>query len=194
MAEVMVSGKGAEIVLSQRALTALLDLIYPNPDDTEPHGPGGPVMGPQPELWRTALPGVLGRLEWALLNPQPLPPKERAVVAARIMIAQSISTFETAEAIADDGGERALAAIDARVSRFLDEDLCPTPPRPPIPWPWPWGGVLDGGEAIQPAEMLAASAQFQKAADAYEGRALNAPFQNAADQLREAGLKGLEEA
>ena len=110
------------------------------------------------------------------------------------MIAQSISTFEMAEAVAADGGERALAVIDARVSQFLDDDLCPRPPKPPRPWPHPWGDVLNGGDPIQPAEMLAASVQFEKAADAYKGHPLNAPFRNAAEQLREAGLKGLAHA
>ena len=184
MAEVIVSGQHSEIVLSQRALIGLLELGFPGPDDPGPYGPAE----------RTAVAGILERIERVLLNPQPLPPKERAVMAARVMIAHSISTFQTAEAIAEDGGERALAVIDRRVSRFVDGDLCPTPPRPPGPWPWPWGGVLDGGDPIQPAEMLAASVQFQKAADAYKDHALNAPFQNAADQLRAAGLEALGEA
>jgi hypothetical protein len=183
MADVMVSGRNSEIVLSQRALWSLLELLNPNPDDAGPVGPGGPVLA-----------GILGRIEQVLLNPQPLPPKERAVVAARVMIAQSVSTYEMAEAVAADGGERALQLIDARISRLLDEDLCPRPPKPPRPWPHPWGDVLGGSDPIQPAEMLAASVQFQKAADAYEGLALHAPFLSAAEQLREAGLKGLAQA
>ena len=194
MADVMVSGRSSEVVLSQRVLLSLLELLNPNPDDSGPVGPGGPYLHPHQNTVRGALAGILGRIEQVLLNPQPLPPKERAVVAARVMIAQSISTFETAEAIAPDGGERALTVIDARVSRFLDDDLCPRPPKPPRPWPHPWGDVLNGGDPIQPAEMLAASVQFQKAADAYKGRPLHAPFQNAAEQLRETGLKGLAEA
>jgi len=194
MADVMVSGRGSEVVLSERALSSLLELLNPDPDDPGPVGPGGPYLHPRPATVRGALAGILGRIEQVLLNPQPLPPKDRAVVAARVMIAQSISTFETAEAVAPDGGERALAVIDARVSQFLDDDLCPRPPKPPRPWPHPWGEVLGGGDPIRPAEMLAASVQFQKAADAYEGRPLHAPFRNAAEQLRETGLKGLAEA
>jgi hypothetical protein len=192
MTDVMVSGTGSELVLAQSTLISLLERAFPDPDHPLPHGPGDPVLGPVPDPWRLAIAGVLGRLDWAMLNPQPLPPKERGIVAARVMIAQAVSTFEMAEVVAADGGEQALGVIDSRISRFLD-DFCGTPPHPPKPWPHPWGGIYDGSEVVQPEEQLAASVQFQKAADAHHGYALYAPFQNAADKSREAGLQGLAE-
>jgi hypothetical protein len=190
MAEVMVSGHHAEIVLEQQTFIRLLATAFPGPDDPEPSGPAGPISGPRPEPWRVALAGIFGRIEQVLLNPQPLPPKERAIVAARVVIADAIDTLRTAEAVAEDGGERALSVLDSRISKFVIE-FCGTPPHPPRPWPHPWGDVLGGGDPIQPVEMLAASVQFQQAADADTSSPLHAPFSSAAEQMREAALKGL---
>src|SRR5215207_2419487 len=63
--------------VTRAALVKLLDAMrYPNPDDPGdpsppwgPYGPIGPVIG-----------GVLRGLSWVLLNPQPLPPRDRGAL------------------------------------------------------------------------------------------------------------------
>src|SRR5829696_221629 len=65
------------VKVTRAALVKLLDAVpYPNPDDPGdpsspwgPYGPIGPVIG-----------GVLRGLSWVLLNPQPLPPRDRGAV------------------------------------------------------------------------------------------------------------------
>lgn len=49
-----------EITVPTSALVKLFDYL-PNPDDPDPVGPAGPVIR---------------GLDWVLLNPQPLPPRE----------------------------------------------------------------------------------------------------------------------
>src|SRR5215208_833329 len=63
--------------VTRAALVKLLDAMrYPNPDDPGdprppwgPYGPIGPVIG-----------RVLRGLSWVLLNPQPLPPRDRGAL------------------------------------------------------------------------------------------------------------------
>ena len=128
------------------------------------------------------------------LNPQPLPPKGhwRSANAARTVIAQALTLHELTEALASDGGERALGVIHRKVSEFVD-DWCGTPPRYPKPFPWPWGPLVRGTEELQPIELFVAGAQFQKAADALEGNALQEIFEGAADRLLQTGVSRLEE-
>jgi hypothetical protein len=184
-----------ELTLSKQALIKLLETASLDP--CEPYGcdpsepPPGSSEPPQFPGWEIG--NVLGRLDWVRLNPQPLPPKGhwRSASVARITIARALALHETAEALAGDGGERALGMIQRNVSELVD-DWCGTRPHP-RPFPWPWGPIVRGTDELQPIDLLVAGAQFQKAAYALEGSALPAAFQGAADRLLKTGLSRLEE-
>ena len=183
-----------ELSLSKQALIELLERASPDP--CEPYGcdpseppPEGPDVEPLPDPPPREFP------RWLRLNPQPLPPKGhwRSANAARTIIAQALNLHELTEALASDGGERALGVIQHKVSEFVD-DWCGTPPHYPKPFPWPWGPLVRGTEELQPIELIVAGAQFQKAADALEGNALQEIFEGAADRLLQTGVSRLEEA
>jgi hypothetical protein len=121
-----------ELSLSKQALIELLERASPDP--CEPYGcdPSEPPNEPpDPPPWEFP--------RWLRLNPQPLPPKGhwRSANAARTLIAQALTLHELTEALASDGGERALGVIHRKVSEFVD-DWCGTRPHPK-PFPWPWG-------------------------------------------------------
>ena len=82
--------------------------------------------------------------------------------------------------------------IQRNVNGLVD-DWCGTGAHP-RPFPWPWGPLLRGTEELQPIELIVAGAQFQKAADALEGSALQGTFEGAADRLFKNGLSRLDEA
>jgi hypothetical protein len=180
-----------ELSLSKQALIELLERASTDP--CEPYGCGGgmtdpptPHVDPETPPWRFP--------RWLRLNPQPLPPRGhwRAASAARTIIAQALNLHEVSEALASDGGERAVGAIQSKVSEFVD-DWCGTNTRPK-PFPWPWGPIVRGTEELQPIELIVAGAQFQKAADALEGNAaLQESFEGAADRLLRTGVSRLEE-
>jgi hypothetical protein len=176
-----------ELSLSKRALIELLERASPDP--CEPYGcdPSEPPdEPPEPPIWLFP--------RWLRLNPQPLPPRGhwRSANAARTIIAQVLTLHELTEALASDGGERALGVIQRKVSEFVD-DWCGTRPHPK-PFPWPWGPIVRGTEELQPIELIIAGAQFQKAADALEGNPLRESFEGAADRLLQTGVSRLEEA
>jgi hypothetical protein len=176
-----------ELSLSKQALIKLLERASPDP--CEPYGCDPwepPNEPPDPPPWEFP--------RWLRLNPQPLPPKGhwRAANAARTIIAQVLNLHEVSEALASDGGERAMGMIQSKVSEFVD-DWCGTDTRPK-PFPWPWGPIVRGTEELQPIELIVAGAQFQKAADALEGNVLQESFEGAADRLLQTGVSRLEEA
>ena len=179
-----------ELTLSKQALIELLERASPDP--CEPYGCGGGMTDPNnphtPEDAPREFP------PWLRLNPQPLPPKGhwRSANAARTIIAQVLTLHELTEALASDGGERGLGVIQRKLSEFVDE-WCGTRPHPK-PFPWPWGPFVSGTEELQPIELIVAGAQFQKAADALEGNALQESFEGAADRLLQTGVSRLEEA
>jgi hypothetical protein len=184
-----------ELSLSKQALIELLERASTDP--CEPYGcdlsqpPPPPGVGdpePLPDPPPREFP------PWLRLNPQPLPPKGhwRSANAARTIIAQALNLQELSEAFASDGGERTLGVIQRKVSEFVD-DWCGTQPHPK-PFPWPWGPIVRGTEELQPIELIVAGAQFQKAADALEGNALQESFEGAADRLLQTGVSRLEEA
>jgi hypothetical protein len=178
----------SELTLSKQTLIKLLERASSDP--CEPYGcdPWEPPNEPRdpPEL-RSVSP-----LDWVGLNPQPLPPKGhwRPANVARITIARALALHETAEALAHDGGERAVGMIQRNVNGLV-EDWCGTGAHP-RPFPWPWGPILRGTEELQPIELIVAGAQFQKVADALEGSALQGTFEGAADRLLKTGLSRLK--
>jgi hypothetical protein len=188
----------SDFTLSKQALVRLLERASPDPcepygcDPWEPppEGPHEPPM-PLPELARMGAVDVLDRWNWVRLNPQPLPPKTRwrAALVARISVARALSLHESAQALADDGGERAFRMIQRNVSTLVD-DWCGT--RPPRPFPWPWGPILRSTEKLEPTDLLVAGAQFHKAAQELVGNPLQEVFNDAAGRLFETGLARLE--
>jgi hypothetical protein len=200
----------ATLAITKAAVVGLFDsLSYPNPDDSGPWGPIGPVIR-QALLaaMRPALPPVAGafpdpwqRIGWALLNPQPLPPKAAQVpipwisaVAARSVIDYAVTLGRSADAaVSDEQGDQAMKAAQMAIHEFVD-DLCPPPRFPrkwPRPWPWPW--QLDADFVADPVDVLVAGVQFQKAADVSRGGPLAADFERAADVLFETGFQRLAE-
>ena len=191
----------AELTLSRQTLIKLLERASTDPcepwgcDPSEPPpGRYDPIIDPFPELMRWAIVNAPGRLDWARLNPQPLPPKGhwRPTSVARLTIARALALHEAADVLASDGGERAMGRIQRNVGELVD-DWCGTRPHP-RPYPWPWGPLVRGTEELQPIELIVAGAQFQKAADALEGSALREIFQGAAGRLLETGLARLEKS
>lgn len=176
-----------ELVFSKAALVRLFG-FNPNPDDpTEPHGPGGPVV-------RNT---ILDRIAWALLNPQPLPPRSAAVSRIGTMpdpwrsarLARAVIDQATREMqIADIAGraEQGSQSAQRGIAEFID-DFCgtrvPGRPRPPH-----WVTAAE-----TPEDLLTAAAQFQMAADGLNiGTPLQTACAAAAEKLFETGLRELD--
>ena len=181
------------ITFTKAAFAGLLDeILFPNPDDVGPVGPGGPIIY-----------GPLEKAIWGMLNPQPLPPKEgdlstwaersspqpipwRMAFLARALIDRVVAQYQFAEVLGSaEQSDRAIGVVRSYIRDIVD-DWCGT--RPPR-WPWPRPHRVDG-DHLRPIELFAAGAQFQKAAGF--DNPLQADFSAAADQLLEAGLKQLE--
>ena len=177
--------------LSTTAMGRLVGHAYrPSDEDWGPIGPGGPVI----RSW-----------DRVFLNPQPLPPTERATlerggphpepwrVAAlsRTVISRAIDSFEAAGIIIVGGDvEATTREITQSIEQYVD-DLCPERPKRPKPFPWPWAWLVDLTK-IEPVSVLAAGAEFAAVADALGEHPLQPAFAEAADRLFESGLARLE--
>lgn len=163
---------------------------YPNPEDSGPLGPAGPVIrdrrrllvaaGPQPEPW----------------GPSPEPWVIGIVTRAAISRAADQAQMAGITVVGGDA-ERAIDTIAAPL-RDLVDDLCPLvrtrPPLPPRPWPWGTGLDVDA-DAIDPAALIVAGAQFQHAADSTDAdHPLRQVFADSAQRLFEVGIERMEQA
>ena len=120
--------------LSARSVASLLAHIFgPASYDAPPYdradlGRGDLldlVTGPRPEPWRTVM-----------LNPQPLPPRERyALTLADAHIQELLTLDRMATLLGDEVRGRALERSMRLVSEI--DDLCPRWPRWPKRWPPP---------------------------------------------------------
>ena len=189
------STRTAQITLTKTAFARLLDsVLYPNPDDTgDPHnpfgpfGPGGPVM--QRWMWAMLNPQPLppgpdpyARLSWIALNPQPLPPGPdpyRSAFAARALIDGAVMQQQFIELLGDEQSQRGIIIVGGRIQNVID-DWC--------------GTRVPGHHGPRPHAigLLAAGAQFQKAADTMSNNALQSVFASAAEQLFKTGLSRLD--
>ncbi|MGI9088127.1 MAG: hypothetical protein ACR2HH_10385 [Chthoniobacterales bacterium] len=187
--------KSAQITLSRSALASLLDgILYPNPDDSGnpggpfgPFGPGGPVM--QRWLWAALNPQPLppgpdpySDLAWVALNPQPLPPGPdpyRAAFAARAVITRAAAQADFASVVGNERSERGIIIVGGRVSEIVEE-WCGTP----VP-----GHHGPGPHFVS---LIAAGAQFQKAAESMRGSPLQSVFAAASERLFKTGLAQIE--
>lgn len=187
--------EGGQVSLTKASFARLLDsLLYPNPDDSGnpngpfgPFGPGGPVM--QQLLWAMLNPQPLppgpdpyARFSWAALNPQPLPPGPdpyRSALAARGLIDRAVAQQQFTEVLGTEQSQRSIIIIGGHIQDAVD-DWCGTPtPGHHGPRPHAVG-------------LLAAGAQFQKAADMMSSNPLQSVFASAAEKLFKAGLSRLE--
>ena len=187
-------GRSEPLTLTGTAFARLLDsVLYPNPDDSGdphnpfgPYGPGGPVM--QRWLWAALNPQPLppgpdpyASLNWAALNPQPLPPGPdpyRAAFIARAVIGRAAAQADLADVLSNQQSERSIIIVGGKVSDIVDE-WCGTP----VP-----GHHGPGPHFVS---LLAAGAQFQKAADTMRSP-LRSVFASAAEQLFKVGVQKLE--
>jgi hypothetical protein len=183
-----------EITVPTSALVKLFDYL-PNPDDPDPVGPAGPVIR---------------GLDWVLLNPQPLPPREVLVPrlvrhlgaewgprpepwvwasTTRAVITAHLDRFTMAGIIIVSGDtEHPVQVITKSLSTVVDE-LCGTPPHKG-PFPALWGPLLDTG-TLHPVNLVIAGIQFQKAADALQDHPLHDALDQAAERLLGEGFNRL---
>lgn len=186
------------------SLNQLANLIgalgNPNPDDdSEPHGPGGPVIRGVAQARFVAL-AVVG---WAVKL------GELGEVTRARMIGKGPPTNKS------DGDPECLDMIGKgpptevvermiapRIQRFAD-DYCGTtgPIRLPIPirWPWPWPGpgpdpwqLVIASEHDRLLGLLVTGAQFQFAAAATQPGALSDLFAETARTLLKRAVDGFE--
>ena len=182
------------ITMTKAVFASVFDAFYPNPDDSGdprnpfgPFGPGGPVM--QKWLWAMINPQPLppgpdpySRLLWSALNPQPLPPGPdpyRWAFQARALIEGAVAQLQFAEVLGDEQSKRGIIIVGGRVSEVIEE-WCGTP--------------VPGHHGPRPHALglIAAGAQFQRAADARGNRSLQSVFTSAADKLLKTGLSRME--
>jgi hypothetical protein len=184
--------KSGQITLTKTALANLLEsVLYPNPEDPGdpnnpfgPYGPGGPIM--QRWMWAALNPQPLppgpDPYAWVALNPQPLPPGPdpyRSAFAARVVIDRAAAQHQFAEVLGEQQSERSIIIVSGKVRDIVDE-WCGTP-TPGHHGPRPYGVAL-----------LAAGAQFQKAADTMRDNPLQSVFASVAEQLFKTGLSRLQ--
>jgi hypothetical protein len=194
--------ESSNLNLRVKSLARLLDeLGLPDPDD--PDGGWGPI-GP-----------VVRGINWAALNPQPLPPRLvidilkllgpqpdpwrvkkgpspdpwRGVLLARVEIDRVVGLAQMAEAV---GGEQGREVVRRRIAEIVDE-WCGTPPKPrwPLPWPFPLRWRDEDEFKIGPADLVLMGAQFHRTAEALGDSALAEDFAAAADRLTQTGLERL---
>ncbi len=163
---------------SKAALHHLLEQILDkiNPDILHPH-----------------VPSILDAAARVALNPQPLPPGEKAALGAflaRAMIDQAEGQLRLALAVSGgENQEKIVGAIGAQVEE--DVDFVCGNGRKSWPLPWPWPPKFDPG-VITPTDLLFAGAQFQTFANDIEGNPLHGVFSKAADRFFETAAKQLE--
>lgn len=183
---------------------ALLDLLnwaaLPNPDD--PDSPIGPyssdlswaLLNPQPLPPKEGpFPDPWRRLLWVLLNPQPLPPKQGSQPDPWRSAFQARMVIDQAVGLYR-AAEMQVSGVDterayeaARMS--ISEFVDDYCGNVPRRFPSPWPSPLGGEFGVRsPRELLAAGTQFARAADATQDSMLQSELQAAADQLLETGL------
>lgn len=167
------------ITLTKAALVKLLD-EYPNPDDSGPYGPIGPIIHfiikelLESKLYPIPIPHV----------PRPEPDPWRLAGLARMIIDQAVTQYQFASVSAgSELSEKAIAVARVYVHDAID-DWCGTRPRK-----WPRPPKFDPAQ-LRPIDLLVAGAQFQKVAAL--SNPLQAVFSEAADKLFSTGLKRME--
>ena len=182
----------ASFTLSAPALLSLFgpSSAFPNPDDSNPPGPWGPVirraeerlryiLGPSPEPWRE------------IFGPSPDPWRAAfAQALAQEVVDRASLMQEVADALAQAGNTHAIIIIGGFLSRFIDD--CGTGrirqghiPRPPR---------HDGDDRLGARELVLMAAQFERSAAATSHQGLRQEFARAGERLLKMGVGRLQSA
>jgi len=174
------------IHLSARSVAGLLARIFgPSSYDVPPKG-GDPFhLSPVHAVSaRSALP-----LSWAMLNPQPLPPRERYALALADAHIQELHSLDRAAFLM--GGKVADRAIgrSLQLVAAIDE-LCPRWPTwpkswPPPPPPPPW---LD--DEMQPTELFLFGTRVLAGAEQVDAGQLQESMAALAERTLELSMRG----
>jgi hypothetical protein len=128
---------------------------------------------------------ALSALVTQALNPQPLPPKDTFGPLPEPWLWSEVARQVIAGIIIVGGSEgRAPDEAASLLQRIVDE-YCGTPPRRPIIGPR--GPVMP--DTLHATNLLAMAAQFQHAADTFDGHELQGAFTDAATIAFEAAAR-----
>ncbi|MFN2104648.1 MAG: hypothetical protein ACK2UJ_07235 [Candidatus Promineifilaceae bacterium] len=172
---------------------------YPNPEDPHEPGPWDPVIqnaflnradlvlaGPQPQPWKS--------INWALLNPQPLPPHEQwAQIAARAIVGDIRTRMALMQSLPEEFHAPIVEGIQANLSQFADEVCGSEPWRWPFPPPRPWPPEPDPDPRemlANPLDLIIMGVVFDSLAGTVSDE-LQGPLQDAAAAIQNAGFERL---
>jgi hypothetical protein len=176
------------IQLSARSVVAILAHIFgPSFNDDPRFGHGDPVpwnlkdiaSGPRPEPWR-----------YAMLNPQPLPPRE--LYAVRVADAH-ISELTTLDRIGSlFGGEVSQNTLE-RSLRFVSEldEICPRWPKWPKRWPPPPPPPWWRDEEMTATELFVFGVRILDAAGRVEQEKLGDALANLGEKALSLSMRNL---
>jgi hypothetical protein len=165
------------------AASALLSLVgqlssFPNPDDSTPPGPWGPVI-------RRAADRV--SIMWR--DPDPDPRRTAFAQSLALEVTDRATLMqEVADALPQVGASHGIIIIGGFVSRFIDD--CGTgrikhvfpPPR------------HHGGDELTPPDLLVMAAQFEQSAAATDNEGLRREFSKAGARLLDISVGRLQSA
>ncbi len=179
-----------DVMLSARSVAMLLARIFGPSIWDDPHfGGGGPLAHVHPALTvRQALGGMSNGalLEAMMLNPQPLPPRERyALLLADATISEIVAVSNMGMLFGSDAGQRMQEVALRQLANF--EEMCPRwPPWPktwPPPPPPPWER-----EEMAATELFVVGARLAAAADVAQDERLQGALADAGSRLMEMGV------
>jgi hypothetical protein len=203
------------ITLSREQVTRLVRGLagiasYPNPEDPPHPGPWDPVLknaflnrfdlvraGPQPQPWKWLRDQILSSINWASLNPQPLPPLSgRGQLAAMAIVSDMRSRMALAQSLPEEFQVPIVEGIHNSLAELVD-GWCGNEPRPwpipiPIPpWPWPPEPDPDPREMfVNPLDLIIMGVVFENLAGTVSEE-LQSPLQETAAAFQDAGFERL---
>jgi hypothetical protein len=162
------------------------------------------VFGPRPEPWRAALATILARHPEALdaiggghsfgdtvaLNPQPLPPRYKFLVAVtQSVVSRAELLQEIAAATSGEGDRQGIIIVGGYTTRFSD-DWCGTgfKLRYPFPGPRPHWFTPE----LSGLDLLVMAAQFDQAAKETFSRDVQHSLADASARFLQAGLAKIQ--
>lgn len=162
------------------------------------------AFGPRPEPWRSDVkidrlvldiiarrhPEIYdaiggGRLDWAALNPQPLPPKETFVIAFteevldRVLLMQDI-----ADAVNQRGEQQGIIIVGGKLNSLVDE-LCGNNFKIKIPIPHP---KHESDKGLSGVDLILAASVLEKSSATVYNESIKQELKNAAKKLIEVGI------
>lgn len=162
------------ITLTKTSFVTILDLLaFQNPDDPfNQNSPIGPAINPV--LWELITRGGVQPEPW------------RFAFVTQLAIDRAVGQFRSAEMLSSEAEiERGFKAARVSIRETVDY-YCGTAP---LLYPWP---LKLNPIQHTPLGLLAAGAQFHKAASTVADTPLQQDFSAAADQLFETGIKQME--